>query len=145
MPGLGYPQATGSPGARRQGKDAAIAQNYAELSNSLKFCSLAMSALDMPILVTWTNCVTGWDMDAAELLRAGERSFNLKRLLNVSCGVTRADDTLPRRFTHEPFDAGNSAGHVPDLARMLDEYYESRGWDKNGVPTPAKLAELGLS
>jgi len=28
---------------------------------------------------------------------------------------------------------------------MLDDYYETRGWDKNGVPTPARLAELGIA
>ncbi|NSW92246.1 MAG: hypothetical protein HPY74_16510 [Firmicutes bacterium] len=27
---------------------------------------------------------------------------------------------------------------------MLDEYYAERGWDKNGIPTKEKLAELGL-
>ncbi len=144
MPGLGFPKAFDRLAQEGKGRMVAIAQNYAELSNSLKFCSIAMSALDVPILVTWTNCVTGWDMDAAELLRVGERSFNLKRLLNVACGVTRADDTLPRRFTHEPFEAGNSAGHVPDLPKMLDEYYATRGWDKNGVPTQTKLSQLGL-
>jgi aldehyde:ferredoxin oxidoreductase len=145
MPGLGYPKPLDRLAHEGKGKATAIAQNYAELSNSLKFCSIAMSALDLPLLVTWMNCVTGWDMDAAELLQAGERSFNLKRLLNLSCGVTRADDTLPRRFTHEPFAAGSSAGHLPDLPKMLDEYYEFRGWDKDGVPTPSKLSELGLA
>jgi aldehyde:ferredoxin oxidoreductase len=30
------------------------------------------------------------------------------------------------------------------LDEMLDEYYEARGWDKNGVPTDAKLKELGI-
>jgi aldehyde:ferredoxin oxidoreductase len=83
-------------------------------------------------------------MDEAEFLRAGERSFNLKRLLNFSCGMTRADDTLPYRFTHEPFESGNSAGFVPDLPKMLDEYYEFRGWGKDGVPSESKLKELGL-
>ncbi|HPC56201.1 MAG TPA: aldehyde ferredoxin oxidoreductase C-terminal domain-containing protein [Methanolinea sp.] len=28
---------------------------------------------------------------------------------------------------------------------LLDEYYELRGWDKNGVPTRQKLEELGLA
>ena len=144
MPGLGYPKPMDRLAHEGKGKMAAIAQNYAELSNSLKFCSIAMSVLDLPLLVTWTNCVTGWDMDAAELLRAGERTFNLKRLLNLSCGITRADDTLPYRFTHEPFESGASAGHLPDLPKMLDEYYEFRGWDKDGVPTTSKLSELGL-
>jgi aldehyde:ferredoxin oxidoreductase len=27
---------------------------------------------------------------------------------------------------------------------MLDDYYQHRGWDKNGIPTPEKLKELGL-
>ena len=135
MPGLGYPKPLDRFAHEGKGKSAAIAQNYAELSNSMKFCSIAMPALDLPVLVTWLNFVTGWEMDGAELLRVGERSFNLKRLLNISCGVSRADDTLPYRFTHEPFESGSSAGHVPDLPPMLDEYYEFRGWDKNGIPT----------
>lgn len=143
MPGLGYAKPLDRLSDEGKGKLAAIAQNYAELSNSLKFCSIAMSALDVPVLVTWMNCVTGWDMDAAELLRVGERSFNLKRLLNLSCGITTADDVLPPRF-REPFLSGNSAGHVPDARKMLAEYYEFRGWDLNGVPTQAKLAELEL-
>jgi aldehyde:ferredoxin oxidoreductase len=144
LAGLGYPKQLDRLAQEGKGKLAAIAQNYAELANSLKFCSLAMPGLDVPILLTWTNCVTGWDMDEAEFLRAGERSFNLKRLLNFSCGMTRADDTLPYRFTHEPFESGNSAGFVPDLPKMLDEYYEFRGWGKDGVPSESKLKELGL-
>jgi aldehyde:ferredoxin oxidoreductase len=144
MPGLGYPKPLDRFAHEGKGKSAAVAQNYAELFNSLKACQLAITALDVPILLQWTNYVTGWDMEAAEFLRVGERSFNLKRLLNLSCGLTRADDTLPRRFTDEPFDSGNSAGHVPDLPMMLDEYYAFRGWDNNGVPTDSKLRELDL-
>jgi aldehyde:ferredoxin oxidoreductase len=145
MPGLGYPKPLDRLAHEGKGKSTAIAQNFAELFNNLKLCSIAMSALDVPIVLKWTNYVTGWDMDAEELLRAGERSFNVKRLLNISCGLTRADDTLPYRFTHEPFPSGASAGHVPDLPNMLDEYYEFRGWGKDGVPSDSKLRQLGLA
>jgi aldehyde:ferredoxin oxidoreductase len=144
LAGLGYPKQVDRLAQEGKGKLAALAQNYAELANSLKFCSLAMPGLDIPILLTWTNCVTGWNMDEAEFLRAGERSFNLKRMLNLSCGLTGADDTLPYRFAHEPFTSGNSAGFVPDLPTMLSEYYEFRGWSKEGVPSESKLQELGL-
>ncbi len=144
MPGLGYQKPLDRLADEGKGKLTAIFQNFAEMFNSLKVCAIAMSALDLPILLEWTNHVTGWDMSAEEFLRAGERSLNIKRLLNLSCGLTRADDTLPYRFTHEPFPAGASAGHVPDLPNMLDEYYEFRGWGKDGVPTQGKLAELGL-
>jgi aldehyde:ferredoxin oxidoreductase len=144
MPSLGYPKPLDRFAHEGKGRAAAVAQNYAELFNSLKLCSIAMSALDLSILLKWTNCVTGWDMAPTEFLRVGERSLNVKRLLNISCGLTRADDSLPYRFTHEPFRSGNSAGHVPDLPKMLAEYYECRGWDENGIPTSGKLSELGL-
>jgi aldehyde:ferredoxin oxidoreductase len=48
---------------------------------------------------------------------------------------------------HEPIPDGPSAGmHCPpdELAAMLDEYYALRGWDADGVPTPGRLAALGL-
>jgi aldehyde:ferredoxin oxidoreductase len=41
--------------------------------------------------------------------------------------------------------AGPSKGNVVRLGEMLPEYYQARGWDKDGVPTAEKLAELGLS
>jgi aldehyde:ferredoxin oxidoreductase len=40
---------------------------------------------------------------------------------------------------------GPSKGQVVRLGEMLPEYYRVRGWDKNGIPTPEKLAELGLA
>ena len=48
----------------------------------------------------------------------------------------------------EPLKAGASKGQLiskEDLNQMLDEYYMGRGWDINtGIPTRAKLVELGL-
>jgi aldehyde:ferredoxin oxidoreductase len=32
-----------------------------------------------------------------------------------------------------------------ELSRMLDDYYEFRGWDADGVPTSETLAGLDLS
>jgi len=54
---------------------------------------------------------------------------------------------LPQRFK-EPLPSGPVKGHKftdEDLNKMLDEYYTLRGWDKKGVPTTKKLAELGLA
>jgi aldehyde:ferredoxin oxidoreductase len=88
--------------------------------------------------------VTGWDFDYDEFMLAGERIYNLKRLYNVRCGMTRADDTLPKRLCSEPRPDGGAAGYLPDLEGQLVEYYRFRGWDERGIPTPGKLAELGL-
>jgi aldehyde:ferredoxin oxidoreductase len=145
MPGIGYTKPLDRFELVGKGKAVALVQNLAELFNSLKLCQFAMSVFDVPVLLKWTNYVTGWDMDDQELLRVGERNLNVKRLLNVSCGLTRADDSLPYRITHEPFPSGSAAGRLPDLPLMLDEYYEFRGWGKDGVPAESKLRELGLA
>jgi aldehyde:ferredoxin oxidoreductase len=36
--------------------------------------------------------------------------------------------------------------HCPpeELSRMLDRYYDLRGWDADGVPTRARLDALGI-
>ncbi len=94
------------------------------------------------------EAVTGLDLTPQEVLRVGERINNLARAFNVREGFTRADDTLPERLLTEPLKAGGSKGHLvsrEELDKMLDEYYSLRGWDvSSGVPTRAKLAELGL-
>ncbi len=87
---------------------------------------------------------TGAGYDEETLLRAGERVYNLERMFLVRAGFSRADDTLPPRMLYEPMPEGPAKGHVVELDRMLPEYYRLRGWDENGVPTPEKLAELGL-
>ena len=93
------------------------------------------------------GAITGWDMTTEELERVGERIVNLERLFNVREGVRRGDDALPWRVTHEPIPDGPSAGaYCPpeELAGMLDRYYALRGWDADGVPTPARLSALDL-
>ena len=93
------------------------------------------------------RAVTGWDVTVEELERVGERIINLERLFNVREGVRRAADVLPWKVMHEPIPDGPSAGMFcpPDeLAAMLDEYYRRRGWSADGVPDPARLADLSL-
>ena len=94
------------------------------------------------------NFITGWDMDESELELAGERIYNLERLINVREGISRKDDTLPYRVMHTPIADGPAKGrYVPPeaLDKMLDEYYQLRGWSKDGIPGERKLKELGLA
>jgi aldehyde:ferredoxin oxidoreductase len=93
------------------------------------------------------NAATGMHLTADEVQQIGERINNVARLFNGREGFSRKDDTFPKRIMTEAIKAGDSAGQLisqKDLDTMLDEYYEARGWDKNGNPTPAKLKELGL-
>ncbi|HEY48556.1 MAG TPA: aldehyde ferredoxin oxidoreductase family protein [Dehalococcoidia bacterium] len=79
------------------------------------------------------------------LWQAAERVYNLERCFNIREGFTRKDDALPERFYTEPLKGGLRDGEVirkPDT--IIDEYYDERGWDSNGIPTAATLARLGL-
>jgi aldehyde:ferredoxin oxidoreductase len=78
------------------------------------------------------------------LLEAGERVFNLERLFLLGAGLSKADDTLPKRMLEEPMIEGAAKGQVVELDQMLPKFYKLRGWDSNGVPTPEKLSTLGL-
>jgi aldehyde:ferredoxin oxidoreductase len=98
-------------------------------------------------MVKILNCVTGWNIEIDDLRKIGERIYNLERLINVKRGLSRKDDVLPYRVMNEPIPDGPAKGrHVPqeELDRMLDRYYELRGWSTKGIPTDAKLEELGL-
>jgi aldehyde:ferredoxin oxidoreductase len=89
-------------------------------------------------------CATGIPYTMEDLLRAGERIFNLERLWNQKAGFTSKDDTLPKRILSEPIPAGPTQGQVNRLHEMLPEYYHLRGWTEDGRPTREKLAELGI-
>ncbi len=99
-------------------------------------------------LVALYNAVTGIEMSAEELQKAGERINNLGRLINIREGLTRKDDTLPWKVMHVPIpDDGPSKGSFvsqEELDLLLDDYYEVRGWNKEGIPTIEKVKELGM-
>jgi aldehyde:ferredoxin oxidoreductase len=145
-----------APGFDRRGtKDkpafAMRSQHFTAVGDSLVLCRFTSERgfglfLGEPY-AAMLRAVTGWDVTADDLERAGERIVNLERLFNVREGVRRRDDVLPWRVMHEPIPDGPSAGmYCPpeELSAMLDEYYGLRGWDADGVPTPARLASLGL-
>ena len=79
------------------------------------------------------------------LLRVGERIINIERLFNLREGITNKDDVLPERFLLTPMPTGNSKSQVVDFYPMREEYYKSRGWTEDGVPTEATLKKLLLA
>ncbi len=108
---------------------------------------LALAPVAQKVIADLLSAVTGWEFTEQSVWQLGERLNNLCRMFNVREGFSRKDDYLPRRLMEEPIKDGLSKGEMisqQDLDFMLDEYYEARGWDKNGIPTAAKLQELGL-
>jgi aldehyde:ferredoxin oxidoreductase len=87
---------------------------------------------------------TGIEMSTEQLMLIGERIWNLERIYNCREGFSREDDTLPERFLKEVLTEGASAGQKFPLNQLLNEYYEIRSWDSNGVPTRELLSRLDL-
>jgi len=58
--------------------------------------------------------------------------------------AVREDDTLPPRLLTEPLTEGAPKGRVWEREPLLDDYYQARGWDREGRPTLEKLRDLGL-
>ncbi len=122
------------------------------------------AAMDSLIVCRFTECVyradggvgdlaklyslaTGIEMSPGSLKLVGERINNLARAFNAREGFSRKDDSLPPKLLSTPIPRGPSKGSVvasADLDILLDDYYAARGWTREGVPTEAKLKELGI-
>jgi len=145
MPELGYEKPLNRFDDKGKGIHTAKFQDLMTLTDSLLICKYSLIfGLKISEMIDALNYITGWDMNYVEFFRAGERIFNLKRLFNVWCGISKKDDTLPDRLLNEPKKSGSVAHNMPDLKIQLDEYYAFRGWDSNGIPGKAKIKELGL-
>ena len=115
------------------------------LFDSLKVCKFTLfGGLKLATILAWYNMVTGHGIELDEFLKIGERIFNLKRLYNVRCGISRKDDTLPARFLTLKREGEGLTPNLPPLGEMLGDYYKFRGWSEEGIPTPEKLQDLGL-
>jgi aldehyde:ferredoxin oxidoreductase len=103
--------------------------------------------MDFELAAQNLSAVTGVDRFSSteELLKIGERIFNLERAFNLREGFTKKQDTLPDRVVKEPMPEGPSKGQIFEINPLLDEYYRERGWNlKTGIPEKTKLLELGL-
>ncbi|KUK60802.1 MAG: Aldehyde ferredoxin oxidoreductase [Methanoculleus marisnigri] len=110
-------------------------------SGSCLFTSFPLGAADYGAMV---SAVTGYEIDAGEALRIGERIWNMQKVFNLKAGCTREDDTLPPRLLREPLTEGGPKGRVWERQPLLDEYYRARGWDREGRPTQERLRDLGI-
>ena len=129
-----------------KGEWVAIEQNRTTAHDNTGVC-LFVNAAGGPLdtVVPALAAATGVDFTYEEVLKIGERTWNVERLWNLKAGLTKADDTIPKRLLKEAHKDGPSAGVTVNLDAMLPDYYDQRGWSTEGVPTEGKLADLGLA
>ncbi|MBI4285699.1 MAG: hypothetical protein HY670_07345 [Chloroflexi bacterium] len=91
------------------------------------------------------SVLIGAELSAEEVQKCGERAFNLERAFNIRQGGGRDFEILPEHDRHIQFDLLALSKVGPDdMREFFQDYYQARGWDADGVPTRAKLEELGL-
>jgi aldehyde:ferredoxin oxidoreductase len=118
--------------------------------DSLGLCKVPalslISAYDLVAEAELAAALTGLPVEVADLFAAGERIVNTERLLNLRCGAGAVDDRLPDMFFDKEYNAGQAPSKPSDwMEPMKKKFYCVMGWDEQGRPTAAKLAELGIT
>lgn len=145
MPELGYDKPHDRIAIEGKGEFIAKMQNVSGMYDSLKLCKFMWSnGMELHRLVEWVHAVTGWNYSFDEFMETGERIYNLKRLFNVKCGISRKDDTLPPRSLAQKRQGEGVTVNLPHLGQMLSDYYEYRGWSEDGIPTEETLQKFNL-
>ena len=127
-------------------------QNFRPMFDVLGGCRLQWVELGInrdlyvPLLEAMTGIHRTWE----DLEAVGNRIWNLTRMywIRENEGFGRQWDLPSQRFYEEPPKTGATAGQITsyeDVQRLLDMYYEQRGWDNNGIPTPATLDNLNIT
>ncbi|SKC84811.1 aldehyde ferredoxin oxidoreductase family protein [Maledivibacter halophilus] len=119
-------------------------QDLTGVIDSAGICLFTSFAIGLPEISSMLRSALGLDYSDEEILKIGERIWNLEKIFNMKAGFTAKDDKLPTRLLNEPLTSGPAKGKVVELDTMLKEYYQIRGWDEGGVPTEEKLEELSI-
>jgi aldehyde:ferredoxin oxidoreductase len=143
--GMGNPDlelVPSDPFGSDKAKPVVTAQNWRAFTDSLGLCHFAIMPLQE--VLEMTEAAAGFHLDADDVLPAGERIFQLQRLLSCRLGTTAEEDRLPD-ILMRPLPDGEARGRVPDMKSMLGEYYSLRGWDSSsGKPSIERLLILGM-
>ena len=137
-------------GYKDKGLIVAWSEDIYAVADSLGICRFVTQGFNSPHLLGYEHfselvaAATGLHLTAENLRQIGRRILDTERLINADFGLSRSDDTLPKRYFDDPLPAGKAQGHHIDRVQfqnMLDDYYVERGWDSDGrVPAVRQIA-----
>ena len=138
-------------GYKDKGLIVAYGDDIYAVADCLGVCRFVTRGFNSPHLLGYQEfcdsvaAATGLEYTPASLRDVGRRTLDTERLINADFGLTRADDTLPKRYFDDPMPARKTKGHHVDREQfqmMLDEYYSERGWDADGRVSAERIAEI---
>lgn len=122
-----------------------VFENLTAVLDSFVFCSYSGFALNEELGSALLLSAASMEISPTELLKIGERTYNLERMYNLKAGFTWKDDNLPERLFENEGEHEGYGLSSQEFKAALQEYYHYRGWNEEGVPRPEKLKELGIS
>lgn len=121
-------------------------QDQCTISDALEICKFITSwrlGIGPEHMARLVSTATGEDFSWQDMMDVGDRVYTLEYALQRRFGLGRAHDMVPDRFFDEPTPDGEYVDRE-QYQGMLDEYYQLRGYDREGRPSRAKLEALGL-
>lgn len=144
-------------GAFNPARYSRYSEDWYALFNCLSLCNRAQvnRFYHVDTLAELFQAVTGITLSSVELMQAAERAWTLGKMINIREGFDRRHDRVPDAWFQPLLLDGHEQTITDyyrtteltkaDLERLLDDYYDERGYDKaTGLPTRDKLLELGL-
>jgi aldehyde:ferredoxin oxidoreductase len=142
---LGLPRQMDPRATEGKAELTKIFQDATATVDATGLCQFLTFGIGLEEILPQLSAATGVTYTMDDLMKIGERIWNLERLWNERSGMDGKEDTLPKRILEEPIPTGPAKGQVNRLGEMLPEYYRLRGWTEDGRITPEKLKELGLA
>ncbi len=132
-------------------KTVYFSDNIFSVIDCLGVCKFICHGFNSPHFVDYEwmgkliHAASGWDYTKKDLQEVGMRVIDLERMFNNREGISRKDDTLPKRYFDDPSPMKIAKGHHIDrkeFAGMLSRYYKLRGWTQNGIVMQERIREL---
>ena len=132
-------------------KTVYFSDNIFAAIDSLGICKFICHGFNSPHFVDYTwmkkliHSASGWDLNEKDILEVGKRVIDIERMFNNREGISRKDDTLPKRYFDDPMTLKIAKGHHIDreeFSNLLSRYYKLRGWTKDGQVNSNRVKEL---
>ena len=94
--------------------------------------------------ISLINYALGIELDEAQAMIVAQRTGALTRAYNVMTGIRRKDDKVPEKYFSEAPEPPQTVLNREKFDRMIDYYYELKGWTKDGIPSADELDRLDL-
>jgi len=132
-------------------KTVYFSDNIYAAIDSLGICKFICHGFNSPHFVDYTwmekliHCASGWKFNEKDIQEVGKRIIDIERMFNNREGISRKDDTLPKRYFDDPMPLNIGKGHHIDrkeFDKLLSKYYKIREWTDDGQVKKERVKEL---